>query len=344
MPRTLAGCIAVSFLFCVGMAQAGTLEEELYKVDQLRSGRTTPFDKVESRCAELLQIYKDPNDQAKIYFELAQVEGQSGMQHPDKLIGYIEKGLSLPLDPVKRARLYIYWGDLLMVSHPGAHGKDLAVARKEATMPYLNGLKDMLQHDLPEAKPKLPGVMVINSSVPDDPKGKQQYQAMLLEQQKRLEAYEKAKFQEQMIEYRDVMNDQIASMYSRLPFDTNNLETLAKDVLKDDVAVNRLMAKVRARVQERVDALGPVPRDLPKDLPNMPSSARSASSRPTSQGAGSEGATGPGKSQGAQVASAAGSPGGGNLAVLILAAVALVSAALTGSILRRRRRARYIAS
>ncbi len=63
-------------------SSAKTLEEELYEVDRLRAGFDTPFDEVESRCDKLLEKYTKPEERAKIYFELAQVEGKAVSRGP----------------------------------------------------------------------------------------------------------------------------------------------------------------------------------------------------------------------------------------------------------------------
>jgi hypothetical protein len=247
-----------------GLANAMTLEEELYEVDKLRAGFDTPFEEVEKRCAALLERYKSPEEHAKIYFQLAQVEGQSGLQHPKRLINYIEKALALPLEPAKRVRLYIYWGDVLQVAHRGVRGAELAAARREAVMPYLHGLKELVQYDLPEAKPELPGIMVRNY---DGPQDTQEYQELLEAQRRQVEARDKAVFQRRMIDHRGVLTSQIASMYSRLPFATDELQSLAEEVLQDPSEVDRLMTKVRARVRKRVEAVGgAVLRELPGEL------------------------------------------------------------------------------
>ncbi|MDH4241840.1 MAG: hypothetical protein OEW48_19950, partial [Phycisphaerae bacterium] len=103
----------LSLLVLGSIGSANTLDEELYEVDKLRAGFDTPFDEVEKRCNELLKEYTKPEEQAKIYFELAQVDGQSGFQRPAKAIEYARKALELPQDPWKKVRLYIYWGDAI---------------------------------------------------------------------------------------------------------------------------------------------------------------------------------------------------------------------------------------
>ena len=242
-------------IFCsIGIAK--TLEEELSDVDQLRAGFDTPFDEVEKRCYVLLQKYTEPEEQGKIYFELAQVEGQSGLQRPDKAIEYVKKALELPIDPLKKVRLYIYWGDAIQTANRGVHNQELIVARRKAALPYLEGLKETLQYNLPEVKPDLPGVGRYRYHGPTDT---EEYREMIHEHQKQVEAREKAEFQREMIEYRDVLTSQISSMYSRFPWASDEMRELATKILGDKTAVDRLMSAVDKAVQKRSEELGWAP-------------------------------------------------------------------------------------
>ena len=171
MPRTmmmLLSCVVAVVCFDV-LADAQTLEQELSAVDQLRSGFDTPFEEVERRCSDLLRRYTSPEDQAKIYFQLAQVEGQSGLQRPEKLVSYVKTALQLPLEPTKQVRLYMYWGDAVHVDHGGVRNGELLTARRKAVMPYLQGLRLTLTYDLTEEKPDLPGFPGRRRFRPTDP-------------------------------------------------------------------------------------------------------------------------------------------------------------------------------
>lgn len=134
----------------------------------MRAGFGTPFEEVEKRCNELLKEYTEPEDHGKIYFELVQVEGQSGFQRPDKILDYIAKALECPQEPLKKVRLYIYWGDAIQTANRGVRGQQLLAPRRKAAMAYLNGLKETLQHDLPEVKPDIPLAGFITYAGPPD--------------------------------------------------------------------------------------------------------------------------------------------------------------------------------
>ncbi len=253
----------ISLLFSGSLTGSKTLEEKLYEIDRLRSGFNTPFDEVEKRCNELLKEYTDPNDQGKIYFELVQVEGQSGFQRPTKILEFINKALECPQEPLKETRLYIYWGDAIQTANRGVHNQELVVARREAAMPYLLGLKETLKYSLPETKPKLPSV---NRERYAGPPGTNEYLEIIRRNEEQMNAWRFAKLQRDMIDHRDISNGQIASMYSRFPWASEEIRELATKILQDKTAVDRLMVQVDKGVQQRVKELGWEPQP-PDDIP-----------------------------------------------------------------------------
>jgi hypothetical protein len=237
---------------------AETLEQKLYDVDKLRAGLKTPFDEVDKRCNELLQEYTEPNEQGKIYFELVQVEGQSGFQRPEKILEFINKALSFPQEPLKKIRLYAYWGDALQVSKRGVVNQEMMAARREAAIPYLQGLKETLQYNLPEKKPEIPMGIFINVTTSDE--NKREVEAEVNRRMKENgEAQKKAIFQGDMINHREILTSQISGMYSRFPWASNEIRELATKILGDTVAVNRLMSSVDGAVQKRAEELGWAP-------------------------------------------------------------------------------------
>ncbi len=181
--------------FCI--SEAETLEKKLNDIDKLRTGFDTNVEEAERRCNELLKEYTDPNDHGKIYFELVQVEGQSGFQRPAKILEFINKALECPQEPLKKTRLYIYWGDALQIANRGVHNQELIVARREAAMPYLLGLKEILKDNLPEKKPDVPTGTLYNYSYnPNDPNSKRFIESMRKKQEEQWEAQKRLVFSE----------------------------------------------------------------------------------------------------------------------------------------------------
>lgn len=260
--------------FLLSTCNAETLLKKINEIDKLRSGFSTPFDEVEKRCNELLEEYPDPNDQGKIYFELVQVEGQSGFQRPAKILEFINKALECPQEPLKKTRLYIYWGDAIQVANRGVHNQELIVARHEAAIPYLLGLKETLKYNLPEKKPVVPMGTFYNYDYLDPNEiHSESMRKMVLDtireverkQKEQFEAQQKAVFLGDMISHRDILNSQIAYMYSRFPWASKEIRELATEMLQDKTAVDRLMEQVDKGVQKRIKELGLEPQ-LPDNI------------------------------------------------------------------------------
>jgi len=263
-------------------ARAETLKEKLYVLDQMRAFDKTPFDLIENEAAVLLKEYPSPEDQALIYFTLAEIYAQSG-QRMEKIAAYAEKAVSEGLDPARTMLVYVYWGDSiqLLQGGVGVRGAALAEARRQAVMPYLLGLKVAIDQGVPDQVQE-PPILRKPPTGPGDP--------ATAEAERRRYAREHAqwrliRFHKKLAQYREIHINQIAFMYSRLPFATDELESLARDVLKDDAAVDRLMARVQERIQKRIEALGGgIPDELPKELdaPYSPS-ATAISGEPSRQ-------------------------------------------------------------
>ena len=221
---------------------ADELEDALRQVDKLRAGFDTPFDEVEKRCDALLQTYTAPEDQARIYYELANVEAQSGHQRPAKSLRYTLKALGLPLEREKRLQLYMYWGSAIGALHRGARGDALKAARKQAAMAYLQGLKEALQYAEEVQKTPLPPPWEPKLSDQRRPLNKRAMTARASAAGKREDLLRDLTIREMAFQR------SLAFLYSRAPFATDELEKLAREVLKDTPAVVRLKVRVMERV------------------------------------------------------------------------------------------------
>jgi hypothetical protein len=195
----------------------------------------------------------------------------SGQLNPEKTIEYAKRALDGQLEATKRLQLFIYWGDALQVAHAGAEGQALMAARREAVVPYLMGLREAAGGGLPELPPPVPRGGLTGSLEPGTPEGESRLRADGAEA---LAAREKAKMQGRLIQQRDALRGQIAYMYSRLPFQTAELERLAARVIADQNEVDGLMARVKARIQKRLDDMGgTILEELPNDIESLGSTA-----------------------------------------------------------------------
>lgn len=233
--------VAVVFCSLLGASTFATgqdLEEELRNIDSLRSGRKTPLDEVDRRGSELLKRFSKPEEQGHVYYMLAHVHAQSGLQEPQKIIDYAKKGLSLPLDPSRKMRLYVYLGDATRVSKSGGSFMD---KRKAAAEIYLRGLNEVLKHDLPEKPPPFPRMSLISGG--DEEENQREMDEQLARRRQ-------VEFVREMIMHREVLERQITSIYKRRPFDREELKEIASPILEQPAIVQELIAAVPPRTSK----------------------------------------------------------------------------------------------
>ncbi len=250
LAATISVCVITNY------AAAQVTEQELHStLDVLCAGRDTPAAEVEAQGQALLQKYSDGDSQGRICFRMAVIFGVSGPV-ADKTIEYTQKALAWPLKPEARLLMFTYWGDALQVVRGPVAGDKLPPVRREAAMPYLQGLKETLKYNLPDDPPKIPGggtFINFEGSGPI-PQGVQRARRA---EEERAKAVEHVRWQVDMIQRRETLIGQIVFMYSRKPFATDEIQALATQVIADDHLVGRLMAAVEDAVNERTTTGGP---------------------------------------------------------------------------------------
>lgn len=225
-----------------GPAVPDGLRKELYRMDSLREGTKTPFAEVEKLGAGLLRQYPGPAERGQVYYTLAHVHAQSGLVHPERVIEYARKALACPLDPLQAPRLYVYWGDAELIRR-ARNGEPREARRKWSAVPYLEGLNEALQYNLPDKAPETPTDHALKSMTSRKRiVGREEYKRNV---ESYIAATEGAYFQQTMIKQRDVLIGQLLHLYGRGPTDPE-LRTLAETVLRDPRTVDRVLAAMKA--------------------------------------------------------------------------------------------------
>ena len=217
------------------------LAAELRTLDGMRAGLSTKFENVDEMGRRLLDRFTKPEEQGQIYYELLHVHGQSGLQMPEHMIDYAQKGLKFPLGSRQELMVYIYWGDVLNVRKTE---QPWPKQRSEAAAVYLQGLKRVWQYYAPESPPELPDPPPID----DSPDGAE-HEARRREMERYMVLRNEADFIKELIYDRKIFIRQIADMYHRRPATAAEIDALrqqAQEIVGDDAAVARLMAAVEA--------------------------------------------------------------------------------------------------
>jgi len=233
----LAFCAMVNVAYFARSDEA--LITKLHELDQMRNGKNTPFDEVEKRGKDLLAKYTSPEEQGQIYFHLTEIHGQSGMEHTDLVIQHAQSSLELAVDSVQRLRLYVYWGDAIMIANLHSTIQDkkpFFEVRRLAAKPYLEGLKESQKYEIPQEMPKLPGVGKYVG-----PDNDAQYQQIKIKHDEQMDARNKALLGQRLWISRKVLTGQIVEIYSRPPYAATELRQLATKILEDPTEVDALM-------------------------------------------------------------------------------------------------------
>ena len=185
------------------------------------NGATVPFggfQDIEAEGQRLLEQYKDADSQGRIYCRMAEIYAISGFSvTKDKVLEYAQKALSYRLTPEKRLEMLGYWGGAMEFSQRVVIGDKLAAVRREAVVPYLMGLKETLQYNLPDDMPPMPKEISIAGphTITTNP---QLLREEKLIREKRTKLAEDYRQQQQLIMAREELIGQIVYLYSRKPF------------------------------------------------------------------------------------------------------------------------------
>ena len=282
--RVMTQTACFGLLLLGRVAWAETLDEQLKAVvarvyvDGLPEGVVHQrLDELERTCMALLERHKTHEEEARIYTALAYTYAQSGLLHPQKAARYAEKALGRVVDSKTRAQLFVYWGGAIQVAHAGVRGPDLAAARRKAVIPYLTGLAEVLQHDLPEKKPVLPrldpGVLETYRRAPHDSEAFREARRKYKAWEKQAQGKRLTLWQEDMMLLRDTQARQIMNLYTRFPFATDELELLATQTLGNSPMVGKLISQVEAKIRKRVAESYGADRELDKTISDLGTAA-----------------------------------------------------------------------
>jgi hypothetical protein len=221
------------------------LRKELYALDAYRHGSERQFAELEHMADELSKKYPARDDQARIYFEVAHIAGQSDIRKQvQRVRQYARKSLALSRDPLQRGQLYSYLGSAAEVQE----GKEFEDRRREAAGELLAGYAEMLAQGLPPKAPELPPVDKVSHD--PDPIQAAQDRARHAAQ---MAAREDAEFIRALVSRRDTLANQLRWLYrpdprvhGRNPEGPDELRGLARKVLRDLAAVDALLAHVLA--------------------------------------------------------------------------------------------------
>jgi hypothetical protein len=129
------------------------LRQELFKFDgEYRHGSEERFLELEKRADNLAKKFPDKDEQARIWYEVMHVAGQSNItRHAQRVRKYAIRCLEISRDPLQRGRAYSS-----LASSVSLRGAAFTKGRREATEFLLAGYIELLAQDLPDQAPEWP--------------------------------------------------------------------------------------------------------------------------------------------------------------------------------------------
>jgi RNA polymerase sigma factor (sigma-70 family) len=122
--------------------------------DKYRHKDEERFLELEREAAELLKKYPESDNQARIYFTVAHVAGQSSCdKHYDRIEKYAREALTRSRDPIQRGWSYMYLSGTAQTSKAA---KTFAERRRIAADVLLTSYAELLAQELPEKAPEPP--------------------------------------------------------------------------------------------------------------------------------------------------------------------------------------------
>jgi hypothetical protein len=236
---------------CLGpwaMALGDDLDSDLRDLDSLRNLFDTDFEEVNRRGEALLAEYDEPEAQARIHYQLALIDSNSGMQQPDVTIEHIKAAFALPLDSEMRPLLYSYWGSAIWLKHRDARRIDLHGPRKQAATQLLIGLRFTLDlHDQVRDEP----IIIPDRAGEEEPVTGPSLRQQAERAQKNAESRKEKRLDD--LDYHvAAFEQQLAYFYTRRPHNTDELEALVGEMLQGRPEVaKRIIDKTISSIEEQ---------------------------------------------------------------------------------------------
>jgi hypothetical protein len=243
-------CIRV-LVFIFALAQSGycdyskePLEQHLTHITAQAAAAGVDIQRLEKHCLELLKDYNSPADKGAIYSKIALMYAGSGSSSPTdiriaKTIEYCRMALAEPLDRITTLEMYSHLSDSQIARFRATPEDKFVKARREIIVTSLIGFKMALDMNAPKPITGQAGVGVYGTDNNSVMKKNQQFGIQ-----------PEGDNQSKLGMLRQELMGACVELYSRQPYDANELETCAHRILKGhDDAVAELMAAVHEKTQ-----------------------------------------------------------------------------------------------
>ena len=261
---TIIVCImaSTSKSFPISPGDSTPLDINLMRIISQDKGEGTDIQKLEDQCLLLLNDYNSPEDKGKIYANIAFMysgHGYSSLKsiRIAKTEEYCWKALEYPLDTITTCETYASLSGSQIAPYYERPAEEFTKARKESIVTCLTGLKLALDNNAPkewkEQQVHRPPIVLTHTGDPNDPSYKKRLKEVTKWNEELIAEHKKEKFEQNLFIIRRAAIDSCAGLYSsKPPYDTNELEKFARDILKGhDDAVDEIMIRTRQLIPQQ---------------------------------------------------------------------------------------------
>lgn len=225
--------LCFSLSYCAAGQPDQRIEQRLRELDARRDGLNTEPGVLEKEALQLLDEGVLPEDRGKVYAQIALIYAQSGLTRPAKTAEYCMKALENPLDPATAAQTYVFWADALEVQARRQHGEVPARAKREIAEICLDGVKMILDHDVPAARQPLPRVHRVSLGNGQDDAAHRDF---LAKHEAQLTARKRIMLLNTLVHHRDALLDKVIRLYQGNPMSLQEFRRLTEGILGDERA------------------------------------------------------------------------------------------------------------
>jgi len=218
-------------------------------------GLDADLDPIEGQLLLLTEKWKRPEERAAIYGAIAHLYGNRHIRAKEawKVVGYAQKALEHTPDLQERCQLYMDWasalGSQIFFGYVPKDG--FPEARRNVAEPYLHVLAIMAENlKITERQPPFKASPDISESQPSDNSPRLHEWAVWANKRMREEIRE-YDLQDYLFVLKQPMIDCVARLYSKPPYATEELRTLATEIVKKPEMVKEILDATEAKIQEK---------------------------------------------------------------------------------------------
>lgn len=208
---------------------------------------------LERRLLSCLKDCRSDYDKAIVFSSLAEMFGSRELRiDRKKSFDYSKKVVELKIsDPKMLSTAYSSIGGAICLMNIGAQGNDYARVRREAAEPYLKGIRILMDNKIPSKPitlPESPGFMNVLPGGPNEKQNKEKEKEYL----RKVDEYNALAEANRLVPLRDHIIGQVVYIYSKEPYNPEELLSIAMQILDDKETVDEMMAQVDADMKGRL--------------------------------------------------------------------------------------------